>query len=301
MVNGTFAGCAMCFENNPRMKASRLSFHVTQKEQRGYNTRGGRWKQKLLNISFTENKKLFDEIYEKRVWGTGGGGSGDGSMASLAVVTSQILRLVAFKYNILSVIDAPCGHAAYSWTAVALSHLFQEIPCFVYHGIDVVDSIILSNLKYFSADVRTNRISFATMDLSAEDAVLPRGFDLIFSRDALQHLSYAGIAGVLATFCRSDAMYLLVGSYDANPEGTNKDVPSTLTRMFEINLLQQPFNFSEVLEVFYEPLLNAYKTGDNYRPKFLRLYRLASLCASNNLKSFVKTYAVTRENSTYTQ
>ena len=40
---------------------------------------------------------------------------------------------------------------------------------------------------------------------------LPRGFDLIHTRDALQHLSCRSIVAALRTLATSNARYLLVG------------------------------------------------------------------------------------------
>ena len=39
------------------------------------------------------------------------------------------------------------------------------------------------------------------------------GYELILSRDALQHLPYKSIAGAVNTYCSSTATFLLVGSY----------------------------------------------------------------------------------------
>ena len=40
-----------------------------------------------------------------------------------------------------------------------------------------------------------NWVKFETQDLSSWTEDLPNGYDLILSRDALQHLSYYSIAG----------------------------------------------------------------------------------------------------------
>ena len=51
---------------------------------------------------------------------------------------------------------------------------------------------------------------FSVADLSSPLTKLPAGFDLVLSRDALQHLSYRHIAGAITSYCRSDAQFLLV-------------------------------------------------------------------------------------------
>lgn len=54
-------------------------------------------------------------------------------------------------------------------------------------------------------------------------------------RDALQHLSYVAIASSIATYCRNDASYLLVGSYLESLD-PNNDI--AVGGCFNINLLK---------------------------------------------------------------
>ena len=46
-------------------------------------------------------------------------------------------------------------------------------------------------------------VSFATMNLETD--ALPRGYDLILSRDAMQHNSFDTIKSMLQTFVATDA------------------------------------------------------------------------------------------------
>ena len=52
--------------------------------------------------------KAFDEIYAKKLWGEGIP-SGLGSADACGVTAREILRQLLFKYNLLSMLDAPCG------------------------------------------------------------------------------------------------------------------------------------------------------------------------------------------------
>ena len=58
--------------------------------------------------------------------------------------------------------------------------------------MDVVSSVIDKNKVKFN-DLEW--MKFSSQDLSSWTENLPNGYDLILSRDALQHLSYSSIAG----------------------------------------------------------------------------------------------------------
>ena len=88
---------------------------------------------------------------------------------------------------------------------------------------------------------------FKHIDLSLPQALLPSKADMTFCRDALQHLSYNAIAGVFSTFCRSEATYLMVGSYLESEYNTNID---SGRQYFSINLLEPPFSFNNPIDFF---------------------------------------------------
>ena len=76
--------------------------------------------------------------------------------------------------------------------------------------------------------------------------VLPSGYDLIHTRDALQHLECTLIASALHNFAWSGAKYLLVGSYDG---AGNRNISSG--DYFDIDLRSPPFSL-EPLAVLSE-------------------------------------------------
>lgn len=102
--------------------------------------------------------------------------------------------------------------------------------------------------------------------------VLPRG-DLIFCRDALQHLALPLIFAALERFAVSLSgdphRYLLVGSYDT---GNNRNISTG--DYFSIDLRAEPFNL-QPLEVFPE----LHENG--HRPKALLLYTGQQLAAAD--------------------
>lgn len=191
---------------------------------------------------------VFSTIYATKTWSEAGGGSGVGSDASYAVVVGHIIRLVMYKFGLSSLVDAPCGAVSLSWTKNAITSIHQDLPCFRYHGVDVVSSVIEQNKKHL--EELSSWVAFSVIDISARLSTLPSNYDLILSRDALQHLSYQNIAGALSTYCRSESSYILVGSYLDSTVTDNKNIQSG--GCFSINLLLPPFNFSNPLEVFAE-------------------------------------------------
>lgn len=165
----------------------------------------------------------FNHIYSAKKWGDQGGGSGSGSSEFAGAGASRILYYVIMAFNVHSMIDAPCG--AMVWQRSLLQQLVEE-P-FVYHGIDVVHKIVQQNVQTFAGKwghFRNNsrqhagfRVSFSHANLAAPHWSAPRGYDMIFSRDALQHNKRADVWSILRAFAKSDAKLLLLGSY---PDGS---------------------------------------------------------------------------------
>ena len=96
--------------------------------------------------------------------------------------------------------------------------VLRHFPDLSYQGFDAASTVIdkiKANKDVMKAfiDPITNRsrITFTAADLSA--VPLPGGQDLIFSRDALQHLSLPLVLGILRNFKNAAPRWLMVGSY----------------------------------------------------------------------------------------
>jgi hypothetical protein len=189
----SFTACVLCSARNMALKRHQLELSPKQINSTTSALSTGI----TAGTSTTGNKKAFDDIYEKSVWGAQGGGSGIGSDPGFAVVAGHIMRLAVYKYGVTSLLDAPCGGVSDSWTKDMISQIKSDLNCFTYHGVDVVASVIEKNQKKFAEH---DWVRFSTMDLSAVETVLPSGYDLLLSRDALQHLSYKGVAGAIRTY-----------------------------------------------------------------------------------------------------
>ena len=232
----------------------------------------------VQGIVKSQTQAAFDNIYKKKIWGEGGLGSGVGSTVENAQGAAYALRLIMYKYAVTRLMDAPCG--ALAWTEGFIREMREEIPCFTYIGVDIVSSVIEDNKKLFEDD--PSYTSFFVRDISDfPNQQLPKGQQLILSRDSLQHLSMPLIRTSIKQYCASDATYLAVGSYISAKKNKNRNIQTGMA--FSINLLAPPFNFPEPMEYFNE------RTKDG---KYLLLYNLhPDFCEAKAVVEFMNGYA----------
>mmetsp|Transcript_29328 Transcript_29328/g.41838 ORF Transcript_29328/g.41838 Transcript_29328/m.41838 type:complete len:361 (+) Transcript_29328:9-1091(+) len=302
-----FIGCVICNEESNKHN-SILFKSVILHNLRDFSLRRTVNTTHVVPIpSIEDSKAVFANIYNSQVWTPAGGGSGVGSDEGFAVSAIHILQLVILRYGVTRMLDAPCGGVHSSWMNTTLKKVKETIPCFLYMGVDVVSSVISKNRESFNQ--HSNWVHFSEMDLSIfeqksisnvlnhrnksnEISSLPKGFfQMILSRDALQHLSYAAITGALHHYCSTNADWLLVGSYLLHsPDGISKNKNINTGETFSINLLEPPFNFQNTVEIFPERSIGQYSDAQPENAKFLLLFRLPQLCESKSLQSFVETY-----------
>lgn len=206
----------------------------------------------------------FSEIYHKNLWGSGsnieGGGSGMGSTLEATETTRVVIEMLVYRYGVRSLLDAPCGSS--HWWPPLLQSIREVIPCFRYHGVDVVESVIAASQEQWAADELT---TFAVVDVSQQP--LGASYDLVLCRDALQHLPL-GLAGkVLANIAATNSRLLLVGSYWM--DGKNGDVP--IGDYYPVNVVKWPFLLPEPEAVFAEKVPGTGPPSNQGR-KFLLLY-----------------------------
>lgn len=214
-----------------------------------------------IKASDKQLKQVFDNIYLKNFWGSGeagGLGSGPGSSLSYTEETRNILYKVIKKYNLKSMIDAPCG--AMLWMPLLLKNLSLTQNEFYYHGIDIVESIINTSRVNYSNE---SNWKFSYLDFTSQKLPQDYQYELIFSRDALQHLSYDKVINALENFANTpNVKYLLVGTYK-NMDKNKNIKPGDA---FLINLFKHPFFLEKYLDLFEE------RKDGNENTKFLVLY-----------------------------
>ena len=222
--------------DSPQVPARRVSPSTTHRR-----------KSAKVGRTWNNSHSVFDGIYAGKQWGPAGGGSGLGSSIEYAKGAKRVLMQVIRELNVSSVLDAPCG--AFVWQTPMVHTLLEQNPVFRYLGVDVARSVIAANSAAHSS--LAPRLRFKRMNLVHEP--LPRGYQLIFSRDALQHNSLADVFQILRRFAETDAPYLLLGSYPTavqpgqigyspQPVGTNMDIATGDYQ--RINLEAPPFGLT---------------------------------------------------------
>lgn len=187
-------------------------------------------------------RSVFDGIYGKGHWTaphrqneTSNGGSGPGSTIAFTADLRALLSDLILELNVSSMLDIPCGGMV--WQEVLLRQLGLAKRSLHYQGVDIVPSLIARH-RHRYAD--WTNVSFDVLDMT--NSSVPRGHDLLFSRDALQHLRLEQAVATLRHWASSDAKWLLVGSYpDAR---TNKQLSlraQAVGKSFDIDLRKRPF------------------------------------------------------------
>jgi len=168
---------------------------------------------------------VFENIYNKNVWG---GGSGPGSSLQLARPYVNLLQAFLNNNIIESVVDIGCGDWQFSQ--------FIQWGNRTYLGIDVVASVIEANRQRFG---RPN-ITFAYAN-PLEDNFTASG-DLLLIKDVMQHLSNANVQKLLR-LCSRFKFCLLTNAYAS----TNDDCENGDTRPLDIRV--HPFNVQQAAVV----------------------------------------------------
>ena len=179
----------------------------------------------------------FDKVYSKRQWAHGNKhtpGSGSGSTWKATIRVRKGLLALIEKYDIKSVLDAPCGDL--TW----MRHLlptFSELNV-TYTGIDIVSSVIRVNKRYESSFV-----NFQHIDLTSSE--LPKA-DLVFSRQAMQHLNSEDNIKFLSKLNPRWHAYFMATTYDTveNQNFVRVSGPDNVL----INLREPPYNLPTPLE-----------------------------------------------------
>jgi len=212
-----------------------------------------RYALRMLKYPFISDKKIFNEIYSKNIWGNTESVSGHGSALSQ---TSEILKqlpLLLRKYSIASVLDIPCGD--FHW----MKHLDAPVK---YIGADIVEDLVRINNEQYS-----DYGEFFVLDVC--NSSLPKT-DLLFCRDCLVHLSYSKIFDALRNIVNSQAKYLLMTNFPECKRNFN-----TLTGAWRaLNFQKHPFHLPEPVDCIIEK--NNYRSS-KFGDKSLALWRVEDL------------------------
>eukprot|EP01104_Vermistella_antarctica_P005545 TRINITY_DN1605_c0_g1_i1.p1 TRINITY_DN1605_c0_g1~~TRINITY_DN1605_c0_g1_i1.p1 ORF type:complete len:557 (-),score=106.03 TRINITY_DN1605_c0_g1_i1:35-1705(-) len=245
----------------------------------------------------------FDKIYREAFWESEESISGRGSELKQTMKVIKIVSDIIARYNIKSVLDAPCGDENWMQYVTLNGSLFV--------GADIVQPLIQRNRvrwpdwtsefgyqwKSVDADqwdplataerdhsgtaweqLRKTRQQlipdpsprlFWVMDMAEQ--VPYRPFDLIVCRDALVHLPNKDVRVVLDRINRSGSKYLLTTLFS---EHSPKDIARP-GMWRQINFLSEPWNFPKPLELHNEAYWGVVdKSKPYFNDKALGLWKL---------------------------
>lgn len=199
-------------------------------------------------------KSVFTELYfepkrdEEMISGPGS------DLIQTAVISREIPALIK-ELEVQTMLDAPCGD--FYW----MQRL--ELKVKTYIGIDVVRELVERHTRNHANASRR----FMCRDITKDN--LPC-VDLIFSRDALVHLSSEDGLAAIANFKASGSQYLLMTTF---PETTvNEDIVTGEWR--PINFQRPPFNLPPPLKLINE---HCTEDGGKHADKSLGLWKLADI------------------------
>ena len=205
-------------------------------------------------------KARFEDVYATGQWQHGDPSvprSGTGSTVQRTeAVRAAILEAIALT-NATSIVDAPCGD---------LTWMRELFPAFAARGVRYVGvDIARSQVARLQAEFRGQaHVAFRAVDLVAQPT--PRA-DLIFSRQALQHLNAEEALRVLHRWSRSGSRFLLQTQYSlrgAADENYNRLSGGDWAR---VDFTRPPYNLTRPLRTWTD------SSGEGY-DEVLALWRL---------------------------
>lgn len=227
-----------------------------------YNTEIQKQYQNLLDKVVDKSsvqQNIFTHIYQNNKWGGKQSISGPGSDVDQTQIIIKELPILFKKYNISSILDAPCGD--FFW----MNNI--DLKNINYLGVDIVEALIKKNNNKY----QQQNIHFKLLDLLQDK--IPKT-DLILCRDCFIHFSFKDIFTALNNICKSQSQYLLTTIY--TEKITNTDIISGDFR--PINLTKPPFSLPEPIVIINEGCTELRHLQD----KSLALWKIA------NIRNFLK-------------
>lgn len=201
-------------------------------------------------------EQVFKYIHDNNVWGAksvSGPGSDLENTRNLRAFLSEFME----KFNIKSMIDAPCGDMFW------FSKL--DLKDVQYYGFDIVDDIVENDKRMFKDK---KNYSFEKKDVVMEK--LPKA-DLVLCRDLIIHLPLKAVYVLIGNFIRSGSKYLLITQHIVL---NDKYVMNNDIRVGDFafrNLTLPPFSFP------LPKLLVPEEWPDKNCLRFMALYELTTL------------------------
>ena len=176
----------------------------------------------------------FQDIIRFNKWNDAESVSGVGSNSRYTRNIREKLPGLLRRYNIRSLLDAPCGDFAWMKNVTFDAEI-------TYIGADIVHELVDRLQKEFSAPQRR----FMRLDLMSDE--LPKA-DILICRDCFIHLSNSQVLQALTNFVRSDIKYILTTTYKFGR--INTDIATGQFRA--INLQAPPFSLPPPIETLVD-------------------------------------------------
>ena len=177
---------------------------------------------------FLTKDSIFRSIWKHNYWGADESFSGPGS--TLEQASNLISNFPQFldKFEIKSVIDAPCGD--FNWMSIAI----KSAPKIKYIGGDIVPEII----QFLNAKYQIPNVEFRIFDITKDTFPIS---DVWLARAVFFHLSNRDIYSALENFVKSEIPYILTTNCVTDMDHQNIDIKTGGWR--SLNLKLPPFNF----------------------------------------------------------
>jgi hypothetical protein len=197
-----------------RSKAICSDYSNPQELQVGLQELKGR--ERGTAVKGSEIQGYFEKVYSDGSW-TGGNKSmplsGSGSTLEKTASTRAFILATIKKHSIKSIIDAPCGDLTWMRT---LFPEFEKLGV-SYLGVDIVRPQIVRLSKEFAGNPNINFQQLNLLDFS----IIHPAPELIFSRQALQHMDARFNLRVLHGWSTSTAKFVLQTTYSQHRGPSN--------------------------------------------------------------------------------
>lgn len=206
-------------------------------------------------VQFLENKKIFENIYNKGIWNNNNPAipfSGPGSLIQNTAEFSTVLNEFIYKNGCTSVLDLGCGDL--NW--------IPETPFFKddnikYTGVDVVESLITSHSSKYPIKTFLNKDITLYKDMEFAS--------IIIIRDVIFHLKNYEILAIFEniknkfkylaiTNCKNEVNSDNLNFYQFSYKNLHKE-PFNKSHKFQVKVGDHPSNQSEYIyahDDFYE-------------------------------------------------
>ena len=235
----------------------------------------------------------FKRVYDGRLWGTDGGGSGPGSSLEASQPVSGLISHLVLTLAITSMLDVPCGAMVWMPHVLNVIEKMRDIdgldgrpaasvagPPFRYVGADIVPDVITANKQRFPT------LSFVHADFTKSTFPTAVGrFDLVHTRAVFYHLSSKSILAALRNIKATNSTWMLASTHNTKHNSDRKFFKMGGTQLLDeggyrkVNLQLPPYNLPPPLFTMVDSGGGGWATG--HPPQLMGLWKLSDINMPN--------------------